>query len=75
MYGKKVRFVLAAGVLSLCICGISCSNSSQPAGGAWGSHVAEAGGGVTAPEAIQTVLSPWQPRADGPPTHRLAPSM
>jgi hypothetical protein len=44
---------------------------SQSAGGAWGSHVAQAGGGVTAPEAIQTVLSPWQPRADGPPTHRV----
>ena len=36
MYGKKVRSVLAAGVLSVCVCGISCSNSSQPAGGAGG---------------------------------------
>ena len=33
MYGKRVQFMLAAGMLSLCVCGISCSsNNSQPAG-------------------------------------------
>ena len=36
MYGKRVQFMLAAGVLSLCVCGISCSNSSEPAVGAGG---------------------------------------
>jgi hypothetical protein len=36
MYGTRVRCVIATGVLSLCVCGISCSNSSAPAGGAGG---------------------------------------
>lgn len=48
--------------------GLSDAGDSHSAGGANGSQLRTAGGGVTAPEAIHRVLIPRQPSAADPPT-------